>query len=82
MADTFVLITGAWHGGWAWRPVAQHLRAAGARVLTPTLPGLHDGDDPTRHTLLHYYHAHPHARPELGTPAALQRLHEARFDAP
>lgn len=51
MADTFVLITGAWHGGWAWRPVAQHLRATGARVLTPTLPGLHDGDDPTRHTL-------------------------------
>jgi pimeloyl-ACP methyl ester carboxylesterase len=51
MSETFVLITGAWHGGWAWRPVAQHLRAAGARVLTPTLPGLHDGDDPTRYTL-------------------------------
>ncbi len=29
MPETFVLITGAWHGGWAWRPVAQHLRAAG-----------------------------------------------------
>src|SRR5918994_6758133 len=51
MPDTFVLITGAWHGGWAWRPVAQHLRAEGARVLTPTLPGLHDGDDLTRYTL-------------------------------
>jgi hypothetical protein len=51
MATTFVLITGAWHGGWAWRPVAQELRAAGCRVLTPTLPGLHDGDDPTAHTL-------------------------------
>jgi pimeloyl-ACP methyl ester carboxylesterase len=51
MSETFVLITGAWHGGWAWRPVAQHLRAAGAHVLTPTLPGLHDGDDPTRYTL-------------------------------
>ncbi len=51
MSETFVLITGAWHGGWAWRPVAQHLRAAGHRVLTPTLPGLHDGDDPTRHSL-------------------------------
>jgi pimeloyl-ACP methyl ester carboxylesterase len=51
MAGTFVLITGAWHGGWAWRPVAEHLRAAGCRVLTPTLPGLHDGDDPTAHTL-------------------------------
>jgi pimeloyl-ACP methyl ester carboxylesterase len=51
MSETFVLITGAWHGGWAWRPVAQHLRAAGHRVLTPTLPGLHDGDDPARHSL-------------------------------
>jgi pimeloyl-ACP methyl ester carboxylesterase len=47
MPETFVLITGAWHGGWCWRPVAQHLRALGHRVLTPTLPGLHDGDDPT-----------------------------------
>lgn len=51
MSETFVLITGAWHGGWAWRPVAEHLRAAGHRVLTPTLPGLHDGDDPTRYHL-------------------------------
>ncbi|HEY9414064.1 MAG TPA: alpha/beta fold hydrolase, partial [Pseudonocardia sp.] len=51
MSETFVLITGAWHGGWAWRPVAEHLRAAGHRVLTPTLPGLHDGDDPTRYSL-------------------------------
>jgi pimeloyl-ACP methyl ester carboxylesterase len=51
MTTTFVLITGAWHGGWAWRPVAQELRAAGCQVLTPTLPGLHDGDDPTAHSL-------------------------------
>jgi pimeloyl-ACP methyl ester carboxylesterase len=51
MAETFVLINGAWHGGWAWRPVAQHLRAAGHRVLTPTLPGLSDGDDPTEYEL-------------------------------
>jgi pimeloyl-ACP methyl ester carboxylesterase len=51
MADTYVLVTGAWHGGWAWRPVAEHLRRAGHRVLTPTLPGLRDGDDPTAHSL-------------------------------
>ena len=51
MTDTYVLITGAWHGGWAWRPVAQRLRAQGHRVLTPTLPGLHDGADPTAHSL-------------------------------
>jgi pimeloyl-ACP methyl ester carboxylesterase len=51
VAQTYVLITGAWHGGWAWRPVAQRLRARGHRVLTPTLPGLADGDDPTAHEL-------------------------------
>lgn len=51
MSETFVLVTGAWHGGWAWRPTAEHLRAAGHRALTPTLPGLHDGDDPTRYRL-------------------------------
>ena len=51
MAETFVLISGAWHGGWAWRPVARRLRAARHRVLTPTLPGLADGADPTAHTL-------------------------------
>lgn len=47
MAETFVLITGAWHGGWAWRPVARHLRAAGHTVHAPTLPGLADGADLT-----------------------------------
>lgn len=46
MSQPFVLVTGAWHGGWAWRPVAEHLRAAGHDVYTPTLPGLADGDDP------------------------------------
>lgn len=49
--ETFVLITGAWHGGWSWRPVATRLRAAGHRVHTPTLPGLDLGDDPRGITL-------------------------------
>ncbi len=37
---TFVLIHGAWHGGWVWRKVDAPLRAAGHRVFTPTLTGL------------------------------------------
>ncbi|TQF04962.1 alpha/beta hydrolase [Kitasatospora acidiphila] len=37
---TFVLVHGAWHGGWCWRRVADRLRAAGHRVFTPTLTGL------------------------------------------
>ena len=51
MADPIVLVAGAWHGGWAWRPVAEHLRAAGHTVYAPTLPGLADGDDPTQYSL-------------------------------
>jgi pimeloyl-ACP methyl ester carboxylesterase len=39
MAD-YVLVHGAWHGGWCWRRVAERLRAAGHRVFTPTLTGL------------------------------------------
>lgn len=36
---TFLLIHGAWHGGWCWRFVADRLRANGHRVFAPTLTG-------------------------------------------
>jgi pimeloyl-ACP methyl ester carboxylesterase len=39
---TFVLVHGAWHGGWCWSRVAERLRAAGHVVYTPTLTGLGD----------------------------------------
>lgn len=37
---TFVLVHGAWHGGWCWRDVARSLRRDGHEVFTPTLTGL------------------------------------------
>ena len=37
---TFVLVHGAWHGGWCWERVVPHLKAAGHTVRTPTLPGM------------------------------------------
>ena len=37
---TFVLIHGAWHGGWCWNRVTPILRAAGHEVYAPTLTGL------------------------------------------
>jgi pimeloyl-ACP methyl ester carboxylesterase len=40
MAYTFVLVHGAWHGGWCWRRVADRLRGGGHAVFTPTLTGL------------------------------------------
>ncbi|MEU1390428.1 MULTISPECIES: alpha/beta fold hydrolase [unclassified Nonomuraea] len=37
---TYVLVHGAWHGGWCWRHVSARLREAGHEVHTPTLTGL------------------------------------------
>ena len=37
---TFVLVHGAWHGGWCWRDTAAALRAAGHTVFTPTHSGV------------------------------------------
>jgi pimeloyl-ACP methyl ester carboxylesterase len=39
-AQTFVLVHGAWHGGWCWSRVADRLRSAGHLVFTPTQTGL------------------------------------------
>ncbi|MEZ5102326.1 MAG: alpha/beta fold hydrolase [Thermoleophilia bacterium] len=39
---TFVLVHGAWHGGWCWRRVLPLLRAAGHEAHAPTLTGLGD----------------------------------------
>ena len=36
----FVLVHGAWHGGWCYRETAQALRAAGHTVATPTHTGV------------------------------------------
>ncbi len=43
--STYVLIHGAWHGGWCWNKVTPLLEAAGHTVVTPDLPGL--GNDST-----------------------------------
>ncbi len=41
----FVLVHGAWHGGWSWDGLAGELRAAGHQVRAIDLPGM--GSDPT-----------------------------------
>jgi pimeloyl-ACP methyl ester carboxylesterase len=38
----YVLVHGAWSGGYVWRKVAEALRAEGHLVFTPTLTGLAD----------------------------------------
>ena len=37
---TFVLVHGAWHGGWCWGPLELALRGGGHDVTSPTLTGL------------------------------------------
>jgi hypothetical protein len=51
---TFVIVHGAFGGGWQWREVATLLRARGHDVFTPSLTGLAER--------VHLAH---HTRPEL-----------------
>jgi pimeloyl-ACP methyl ester carboxylesterase len=46
MTENFVLVPGAWHGGWAYQAVAAALRSRGHRVFAATSPGLGVNDDP------------------------------------
>ena len=39
-ANTYVLVHGAWHGGWCWREVARLLGDLGHHLTTPTQTGL------------------------------------------
>src|ERR1700691_6029337 len=53
--STYLLIHGAWHGGWCWRSVAPLLEAAGHTVLAPDLPGHGDDITPTAAVTLKSY---------------------------
>lgn len=45
MGRHFVLIHGAWHGGWCWEGVISELRKAGHTAEAPTMPGHGPGED-------------------------------------
>lgn len=51
MAQTFVLVAGAWLGSWAWQPLARELSDQGFDVVVPAIPGTRPGDDPRTATL-------------------------------
>jgi pimeloyl-ACP methyl ester carboxylesterase len=38
--SAYVLVHGAWHGGWCWHKVVARLRKAGQRATAPDLPSL------------------------------------------
>ncbi len=55
MAQTFLLIHGAWHGAWCWWKVQAGLEAKGHRVKVIDLPGLGiDSTPPNQVTLDDY----------------------------
>lgn len=58
--QTFVLVHGAWHGGWCWRRVADQLQRAGHKVYTPTLTGLADRS----HLMMYWFGVNETARVE------------------
>ena len=62
---TYVLLHGAYQGGWIWQRVAPHLRAAGHTVFAPTL----DGCAERRHTL----------RPGIDTESQAAEIAEMLF---
>jgi len=45
MGEHFVLIHGAWHGGWCWDGVIEELVKAGHTAEAPTMPGHNPDDD-------------------------------------
>ncbi len=46
---TFVLIHGAWHGGWCWWKVEPLLRQSGSRVYAPSLTGMGERSHLSQH---------------------------------
>jgi pimeloyl-ACP methyl ester carboxylesterase len=40
ISANFMLVHGAWHGGWCWQRVSDRLTAHGHRVFAPTLTGV------------------------------------------
>jgi pimeloyl-ACP methyl ester carboxylesterase len=54
MGKHFVLIHGAWHGGWCWEGVIRVLEKAGNTAESPTLPGHHPEDDRSQVTFSSY----------------------------
>jgi len=47
MAETFVLVHGAWHGAWCWAAVIRQLEMGGDRAFAVDLPGR--GTNPAEH---------------------------------
>ncbi len=52
---TFILIHGAWHGGWCWERIVPLLEHQGHHVLAPDLPGMGSDRRPLSSITLDYW---------------------------
>ena len=59
---TYVLVHGAYQGGWIWKPVVERLRGAGHLVYAPTLDGCAERHDQVRPGITVGTHAQEVAR--------------------
>ena len=59
---TFVLLHGAYQGGWIWNPVAERLRQQGHLVVAPTLDGCAERSTQVRKGITTETHADEVAR--------------------
>ena len=54
MGKHFMLVHGAWHGGWCWDGVKAELEKAGHSAQALTMPGHNPGDDRANIQFNHY----------------------------
>jgi len=59
---TYVLVHGAYQGGWIWKPVVERFRAAGHAAYAPTLDGCAERQDQVRPGITVDTHAREVAR--------------------
>lgn len=79
MGKHFVLIHGAWHGGWCWDGVIAELEKAGHTAEAPTMPGMGPNDDRSSVTFDDYVQAIVDVMQRQPEPAVLVGHSSAGF---
>jgi len=79
MTNHFVLVHGAWHGGWCWQGVIQELKEAGHTAEAPAMPGHNPGDDRSKIRFDHYVNKIVEELKKQSAPAVLVGHSSAGF---
>ncbi|MBT3255282.1 MAG: alpha/beta hydrolase [Deltaproteobacteria bacterium] len=79
MAEHFILLHGAWHGGWCWDGVIKSLEKSGHTAEAPTLPGHGPEDDRSGIRFENYVDAIVRVLEQQPVPAVLAGHSSAGF---